>query len=81
MTAISTGDGGTSGGFAVTQGGTGTYATFDMVYMSRNLNQDTDRTTSLRGFSFDFTTDTPWTLDGITVVAEHTNNSGTQNQA
>ena len=76
LTALST----TSGGFATLQGGTATYANPDVVYISRNLNLD-DRATNQRGFSFDFTTDTDWTLDSITVVAEHTNNQGNQNQA
>lgn len=81
LTALSTGDSGTLGGFAVTQNGSAFYANADVVYLSRNMNLDTDRTTTRRGFSLQFTLNAPWTLNQLTVVAEHTTNTGTQNQA
>lgn len=81
LTAISTGDSGTSGGFAQTQSGAATYANGDNIFLSRNHNQDTDRTTSQRGYSFEFTIDTAQEFESLTVLSGHTNNSGQQDQA
>jgi arylsulfatase A-like enzyme len=81
LTAISTGDSGTSGGFAVTQNGAGLYANANSVYLSRNMNLDSNRATTRRGFSVAFTTATARILDQVTVVAEHTTNTGSQNQS
>lgn len=79
--AISTGDGGTSGGFARTQGGTGTYANGDNVYLSRNHNLDSDRSTSRRGFSLSFTIDSTWPLTTLSILSGHTTNTGNQDQS
>ena len=81
LSAISTGDSGTVGGFAVTQNGAGVYANANSVYLSRNMNLDGNRATTRRGFSFSFTTVTASVLDQLTVVAEHTTNTGSQNQS
>ncbi|WP_193213400.1 sulfatase-like hydrolase/transferase [Luteolibacter marinus] len=81
LTAISTGDSGTLGGFARTQGGTGAFADGNNVFLSRNLNQDTNRTTSRRGFSLGFTLGDTWDLGTLTVLSGHTNNSATQDQS
>lgn len=81
LTAISTGDSGTSGGFAQTQGGSATYANANNIFLSRNHNTDTDRTTSQRGYSFEFTLSTAVDLDNLIVLSGHTNNSGNQDQS
>jgi hypothetical protein len=74
LTAIST----SSGGFAQTQNGTATYANPNVVYISRNLNLDTN---PQRGFSVSFAVVGPtWQLDELVVSARHTNNQGTQAQ-
>lgn len=80
LTAISTGDSGTSGGFARLQNGTATYANDSNVYISRNHNLDTNRATSKRGYSFTFTIDDSWDLTTLTVLSGHTNNTGLQDQ-
>ncbi|QDU56996.1 hypothetical protein [Aeoliella mucimassa] len=81
LTAISTGDSGTLGGFAQTQNGAGAYANPDVVYLSRNHNVDSDRTTSKRGYSFDFSLSSGWDLTTLTVASGHTNNTGQQDQS
>lgn len=80
LTAISTGDSGTAGGFARLQGGSATYANANNVFISRNHNLDSNRATSKRGFSFTFTTGGSWDLGTLTVLSGHTNNSGNQDQ-
>ncbi|WP_193213401.1 hypothetical protein [Luteolibacter marinus] len=81
LTAISTGDSGTSGGFAQLQGGTAAFAGPNNLYLSRNHNLDTLRTTSKRGFSLTFTLDETWSLTTLTLVSGHTTNTGNQDQA
>ena len=73
LTAIST----TSGGFAQTQNGTATYANPDVIYISRNLNLDTN---PQRGFSVSFSVGDTWLLDELIVSARHTTNAGSQPQ-
>jgi arylsulfatase A-like enzyme len=80
LTAIIAGNSGTSGGFAQLQGGNATYANTNNVYIGRNHNLDTNRTTSKRGFSFTFTLDASWDLTMLTILSGHTNNSGTFDQ-
>lgn len=79
LTAISVGDsnGGVPvGGFVQLQNGTAELAGPDNVYLSRNHNQDTDRTTSQRGYSFDFTVDTSIDLGRLVIRSGHANNQG-----
>ncbi|QDU56998.1 PEP-CTERM sorting domain-containing protein [Aeoliella mucimassa] len=81
LTAISTGDSGTLGGFAQLGGGDRPYANPDNLYLSRNHNTDSDRSTSQRGYSLDFTLDSDQELIELTVVSGHTNNTALQDQA
>ena len=81
LTAISTGNSGTLGGFAQLQNGTAIYANANNVYIGRNHNLDTDRASSKRGFSFTFTINYPWDLSMLSVLSGHTNISGTFDQA
>ena len=81
LTAISTGDSGTSGGFARLQNGSATYANANNLFLSRNHNLDSDRSTSKRGYSFTFTTSDSWDLNTLSVVSGHTNNTGNSDQS
>ncbi|WP_193213402.1 PEP-CTERM sorting domain-containing protein [Luteolibacter marinus] len=80
LTAISTDNGITAGGFAQLQGGTAAYANEDNLYLSRNsFNQGT--APRQRGFSLTFTLDSAQDLLSLTVLSGHTNNTGIQDQA
>jgi len=76
LTAISTGDSGTFGGFVLLQNGAGTYANSNCVFLSRNHNLDTNRITSKRGFSLTFTLNASQNLAALTVLSGHANNTG-----
>ncbi|HSH16023.1 MAG TPA: hypothetical protein VLD18_08320, partial [Verrucomicrobiae bacterium] len=80
LTAISTGDSGTSGGFAQLQNGAATYANTNNIFLARNHNTDTDRTTSKRGYSITFTLDSSWDPTILTVLSGHTTNTGNTDQ-
>ena len=71
LTSISPG-----GGF-INQGAA--YNNADNIYVNHNLNI-ADRANP-RGYSLTFTTDTSWDLGNLSVIAGHTNNSGSQNQS
>lgn len=79
LTAISTDNGTTVGGFAQLQNGAANYANANNIYLSRNHNQGT--APKNRGFSLTFTLGTPSILSTLTVLSAHTNNSGNQDQA
>ncbi|NWK55070.1 sulfatase-like hydrolase/transferase [Verrucomicrobiaceae bacterium N1E253] len=81
LTAISTGDSGTAGGFARLQNGSATYANANNIFLSRNHNLDSDRSTTKRGYSFTFTLTDSWDLATLTVLSGHTNNTGNSNQS
>lgn len=81
LTAISTGNGGTQGGFARLQNGAAAYAGADNLFINRNHSLDLDRSTSKRGFSFTFTIRSEWTLGALTVQSGHTNASGNTDQS
>jgi len=81
LTAISTGDSGALGGFAKLQNGAATYANANNIFISRNHNLDTDRSTSKRGYSFTFTTTDTWDLNTLSIVSGHTNNTGNSDQS
>ena len=66
-----------SGSFATIAGSL--FATPDNVYINHNLNL-ADRA-SPRGYSLTFTTDTSWDLSNLSVLAGHSNNTASQNQA
>ena len=80
LTAISTGDSGTIGGFAQLQNGTATYANANNIFLARNHNLDTNRSTSKRGYSFTFTLDSSWDPTTLTVLSGHTTNTGNTDQ-
>ncbi len=80
LSAVSSGDSGTLGGFAQLQNGTAAYANANSVYLSRNHSLDSNRATSKRGFSFSFTVGSSWNLNTLTVLSGHTNNAGTFDQ-
>ncbi|BDS06625.1 hypothetical protein NT6N_16650 [Oceaniferula spumae] len=81
LSAISTGDSGTAGGFARLQNGGAPYANANNVFISRNHNLDSNKSTSKRGFSFTFTTTSSWDLNKLTVLSGHTNNTGISDQS
>ena len=81
LTAICSGDSGTQGGFAQLQGGSAAYANANNIFLSRNHNLDSDRSTSKRGFSFTFSITDSWDLNTLSVISGHTNNTGNSDQA
>lgn len=80
LTALIEGDSGSAGGFAQLREGTAAFANANVAFINRNHNLDTDRTTSRRGFSFEFTIDSPVRAGILRVISGHTSASGIQNQ-
>lgn len=75
LTAVCTGDSGTSGGF-IRLPGSSYLASSNNIFINRNLNADTDPATSRRGFSLTFSVNSPIDLGSLVVLAGHATSSG-----
>jgi len=80
LTAISTGDSGTTGGF-IQMAGAPHLANSNNIFLSRNLNADSNTNTTRRGFSLTFTINTSIPLGTLAVLAGHATASGADQTA
>jgi len=76
LAAISTGGSGAGSGFVELYNGTAPYANANNIFIGRNHNLDTDRSTSKRGYSLNFTVDQGFNLGKLTVQSGHATANG-----